>query len=304
MVSAVLRQHAAYRWAIMAAAGALAAALSSCGAQGPVAGQATGPSGSAAHPASSATTPPATATPTTPTTTTALPQGGSSAPPAVNGKPPAPGLVIVLDPGHNGGNAGHSAEINQPVPAGRGRTKPCNTTGTSTNAGFTEHAFTWDVSVRVRDILTGRGVRVVMTRQNDSGVGPCVNARAATGNQANATAVVSIHADGSTSAGAHGFHVAYSSPPLNAAQGEPSLRLARVLRDGLKSAGFPTSNYIGSNGLSPRDDLAGLNLSERPAVLVECGNMRDAAEAATLSSPDGRQRYATAIANAILAYVS
>jgi N-acetylmuramoyl-L-alanine amidase len=212
--------------------------------------------------------------------------------------------VVVLDPGHNGGNGAHPAEINRAVPAGRGRTKPCNTTGTATNAGFTEHAFTWDVSVRVRDILAAQGVRVVLTRPNDTGVGPCVDERAAIGNRENATAVVSIHADGSTSAGARGFHVAYSSPPVNAAQGEPSLRLARVLRDGLRSAGFPTSNYIGSDGLSPRDDLAGLNLSERPAVLVECGNMRDAGEAATLSSADGRQRYATAIANAILAYLA
>jgi N-acetylmuramoyl-L-alanine amidase len=98
--------------------------------------------------------------------------------------------------------------------------------------------------------------------------------------------------------------VAYSAPPLNAAQGEPSLRLARVMRDGMRSAGLVTSNYIGSDGLSPRNDLAGLNLSERPSVLVECGNMRDAAEAATLSSADGRQRYAKAIADGILAYLA
>lgn len=220
------------------------------------------------------------------------------------GKTPPPGRVVVLDPGHNGGNASHPAEINALVPAGRGRTKPCNTTGTATNAGYTEHAFTWDVAVRVRDILSARGVTVTMTRANDSGVGPCVNERAAIGNRANAAAVVSIHADGSTAAGAHGFHVAYSAPPLNAAQGEPSLRLARVLRDGLKAAGFATSNYIGSGGLSARDDLAGLNLSERPAVLVECGNMRGAEEAAVLSSAAGRQRYASAIAEAIVGYLT
>jgi N-acetylmuramoyl-L-alanine amidase len=218
--------------------------------------------------------------------------------------PVASGTVVVLDPGHNGGNASHPAEINRQVPAGRGQTKACNTTGTSTNAGYTEHAFTWSVATQVRDILTAHGVKVVMTRQSDTGVGPCVNERASTGNQAGAAAVVSIHADGSTSAGAHGFHVAYSSPPLNAAQGEPSLKLARTLRDGLRSAGFPTSNYIGSDGLSPRSDLGGLNLSERPTALVECGNMRDAGEAATLSSADGRAKYATAIANAILAYLS
>jgi N-acetylmuramoyl-L-alanine amidase len=289
-----------YRWGLLAVAGTLAAVMSSCGGQNQIAGQASGPSG----PASTTTDAPSSTAPpnsTIPTTTSAPSTGPST--PAAKGKPVPPGRVVVLDPGHNGGNAAHPEQINQPVPAGRGRTKPCNTTGTATNAGYTEHAFTWDVSVRVRDVLTARGVRVVLTRSNDSGVGPCVNERAAIGNRENATAVVSIHADGSTNAGAHGFHVAYSSPPLNAAQGEPSLRLARTLRDGMRSAGLATSNYIGSDGLSARDDLAGLNLSERPAVLVECGNMRDANEAATLSSAAGRQRYATAIAEAILAYL-
>ena len=209
----------------------------------------------------------------------------------------------MLDPGHNGGNASHPAEINRQVPAGRGRTKPCNTTGTATNAGYPEHEFTWDVAVRVRDLLTAQGVQVVMTRQDDAGVGPCVDERAAIGNQAGAAAVVSIHADGSTAASAHGFHVAYSSPPLNEAQGEPSMALATTMRDRMVAAGFPISTYIGSNGLSPRDDLGGLNLSERPAVLVECGNMRNATEAAAFTSPQGRQSYAAAIATGILAYL-
>ncbi len=142
-----------------------------------------------------------------------------------------------------------------------------------------------------------------MTRQDDTGVGPCVDKRAAIGNDSGAAAVVSIHADGSTNPTAHGFHVAYSSPPLNDAQGQPSMNLATTLRDAMVSGGFPTSTYIGSAGLSPRDDLGGLNLSERPAVLVECGNMRNATEAAAFSSPDGRASYAAAIAAGILTYL-
>jgi N-acetylmuramoyl-L-alanine amidase len=294
----VLTRSAAYRWGIMAVASTLAVLVPACG-QAPVSGSPV----AAVLPVSgvpSTTTTTSVAPPPPPSTTSSA---SSSKPPVTQAKPVPAGRVVVLDPGHNGGNGSHPAEINRQVPAGRGKTKACNTTGTTTNAGYSEHAFTWDVSVRVRDLLSARGVRVVLTRPNDSGVGPCVNERAAIGNRENATAVVSIHADGSTSAGAHGFHVAYSSPALNAAQGEPSLRLARVVRDGMRAAGFVTSNYIGSDGLSPRNDLAGLNLSERPSVLVECGNMRDATEAATLSSADGRQRYAKAITDGILAYL-
>ncbi|MGH3931735.1 MAG: N-acetylmuramoyl-L-alanine amidase, partial [Pseudonocardiaceae bacterium] len=78
--------------------------------------------------------------------------------------PPTPNvLTVVLDPGHNGANASHPAQINRPVPTGRGGTKACNTTGTATNSGYSEAAFAWDVALRVRDGLTARGVQVVLT---------------------------------------------------------------------------------------------------------------------------------------------
>ena len=206
--------------------------------------------------------------------------------------------VVVLDPGHNGGNAGSPAAINRQVPDGRGGTKACNTTGTSTDAGYAEHAFTFDVAQRVAQRLTTRGVRVVLTRTDDDGVGPCVDERGRAGEEAGADADVSIHADGAAPSG-KGFHVAYSAPPLNAAQRGPARALADDLRDGLVAAGFPRSTYIGRDGLSPRPDLAGLNLATRPTVLVECANMRNSAEAAVVSSPAGRDRYAAAIAEGI-----
>ncbi|PRY46124.1 N-acetylmuramoyl-L-alanine amidase [Umezawaea tangerina] len=260
--------------------------LAGCGSEAPAATRAPllDPIPSVDIPAATTTTTPA------PTTTTS---------PA----PPREEVVVVLNPGHNGGNAASPDVINAQVPAGGGQVKACDTTGTQTNAGYPEHAFTWDVTQRVRAVLAAKGVTVVLTRENDTGVGPCVDERTAIGNRANAAAVVSIHADGSEAAGANGFHVAYPAPALNEAQGEPSARLASVLRDGMVAAGFSPANYIGRDGLDGRDDLAGLNLSERPAVFVECGNMRDAAEAAVLSSEDGKQRYANAIAASILTYV-
>lgn len=235
-------------------------------------------------------------------------QTPSSGPaPTTTPAPAAPaghGQVVVLDPGHNGGNASHPADINRQVPSGRGQTKACNTTGTSTNGGYTEHEFTWDVANRVRADLLAKGYQVVLTRPNDTGVGPCVNERAAIGNQAQAAAVVSIHGDGSTAGGAHGFHVEYSNPPLNAAQGQPAYRLATTLRDTVRAAGFATANYIGGNGLFGRPDLGGLNLSDRPAALIECGNMRNAGDAAVMTSAAGRQQIADAIAAAIEAYLT
>ena len=45
-----------------------------------------------------------------------------------------------------------------------------------------------------------------MTRSTDTGVGPCVNTRAAIGNAAGADAAVSIHGDGGPVSG-RGFDV-------------------------------------------------------------------------------------------------
>ncbi|MEV6769887.1 N-acetylmuramoyl-L-alanine amidase [Nocardia sp. NPDC051030] len=210
--------------------------------------------------------------------------------------------VVVLDPGHNGGGAANPDAINASVPDGRGGSKPCNTTGTSANDGYTEHEFNWDVAQRVRDLLSARGIRVIMSRDSDTGVGPCVDERGTLGQRVGAAAVVSIHADGAP-AGAHGFHVAYSSPPQNDSQGEPSIRLATAIRDSMVGAGLSTSTYVGSDGMNPRADLAGLNFAERPAALVECGNMRDPDDAALIESPDGRARFASAITSAVMAYL-
>ncbi|PRX44732.1 N-acetylmuramoyl-L-alanine amidase [Prauserella shujinwangii] len=273
----------------------LGLSLLSCGTPDPAAAPRPVPT-TVADRAPTTTAAPGTAT-STAATTAVTSTASTTARPA---RPP----VVVLDAGHNGGNAGAPGAINRQVPAGRGRTKACNTTGTATEAGYAEHAFNFDVARRIGRLLAARDVRVVRTRDRDDGVGPCVDRRAAIGNEAGADAVVSIHADGATAADARGFHIAYSAPPLNAAQGEPSLRLARALRGAFTGAGFPASNYLGDDGLAPRDDLAGLNLSERPAVLVECGNMRDPREAAAMSSPAGRQRYAEAIATGILAYLA
>ncbi|MDR8410324.1 N-acetylmuramoyl-L-alanine amidase [Nonomuraea sp. 3-1Str] len=224
-------------------------------------------------------------------------QGGRS------GKPLA-GKVVVIDPGHNGGNAAHPTQINRQVDVITGR-KPCNTTGTSTDAGYPEHAFTWDVARRLRPLLQAEGATVVLTRPDDRGVGPCVTRRAVIGNEARADAVLSIHGDGAAPSG-HGFHVIL--PGLVAGHNDavirPSRRLGLDVRDDFhRGTGLPFATYTARNGLSVRTDLGGLNLSTRPAVFIECGNMRNRGDAAKMSAPAFRQRMATALAAGITRYL-
>ena len=272
--------------------------------------------------ASSATVaaPTSSAAPATSRATTTRPASSSrattSSPPPVTTvtatRPPAlPSIAagtttVVLNPGHNGGNGSHSAEISRLVPAGYGEKKACDTTGTTTNAGYPEHAFTWDLALRVRGILQSHGVRVILTRPNDTGVGPCVDERAAIGNSSSVTAVVSLHADGAPSSG-HGFHVNQDSrrpDGATAAVAHRSIVLGEAIHAALvSSSGLVPSTYIGQNGYYYRSDLAGLNLARRPATFLELGNMRNSGDAALLSSGSGRARIARAVAAGILAYL-
>jgi N-acetylmuramoyl-L-alanine amidase len=218
---------------------------------------------------------------------------------------PLTGRVVVIDPGHNGHNFLAPQVIGRLVPAGRGRLKACNTTGTETDSGYPEAAFNWDVALRLQALLVHQGARVVLTRHSNTGVGPCVNERAAIGNQAHADAVIAIHADGGPSDG-RGFQVIYApdSGPT-AATFAASLRLARVVHIALQASGvLPPSTYVGQNGYSVRDDLAGLNLSTRPAIFVELGNMRNSVDAAIQMNPTMRERLAAALDAGLVDYLT
>jgi N-acetylmuramoyl-L-alanine amidase len=220
-------------------------------------------------------------------------------------RPAAPtGTVVVIDPGHNGGNASHPEIVNKQVPAGFGQFKACNTTGTATDAGYPEHRFNWQVAQKLRDVLHGNGITVLMTRDSDDGVGPCVNERAAVGNDANAAAVISIHGDGEAPNVTGFFVMTASRAPAGPEIAAATDALAADIRDGMTAGGFPVSSALGRNGLWARGDLGGLNLSLRPTVMIECGNMRNAAEAAAMSSPEGQQRYAEAIAAGVLTFLA
>ena len=66
---------------------------------------------------------------------------------------------------------------------------------------------------------------------------------------------------------------------------------------------MPVSTYDGVDGLQPRDDLAGLNLTTVPKVLIECGNMRNATDAKLLVTSSFQKRAAAAIAAAITGFL-
>jgi N-acetylmuramoyl-L-alanine amidase len=306
------------RWALPA----LVVLLCACG-TGPPAGQASGQrqSSTSASQRSEPTAPragaTASATPSASRRAATAPGSNAASPPmlqtAANGgparfPPTAAGIlhgkVVVVDPGHNGGNIAAGSVINKLIWNGR-ETETCDTTGTRTDTGYTEALFNWNVALYLAADLRAEGATVVLTRTSNTGVGPCVTERAAIGNAVHANAAVSIHADGGPPDG-RGFAILEPvANSVNDAIIRPSVILGADLRTAFATGtGEPVSNYDGVDGIQPRDDLAGTNLSTVPKVFIECANMRNAADAALVTSPRWQAGAARAIAAGLSAFLT
>jgi N-acetylmuramoyl-L-alanine amidase len=225
----------------------------------------------------------------------------------IGSSPPLAGRTVVIDPGHQLGNHNYPAEIDRLVPAG-GFDKPCNTTGTATDRGYPEATLVWQVSRLLKHRLEALGATVRMTRHSNrqDRWGPCVNVRGRDGNALPADLKISVHGDGSYAAGAHGFHVIAPTDrrPWTHDIFKPSRRLAVDTRAALRRVGLPVANYIaGGDGLDFRSDLATLNLSDVPTVMVELGNMRNPTDARKMTSATGRVTYARGLARAVRSFL-
>ncbi|UFU04864.1 N-acetylmuramoyl-L-alanine amidase [Ruania halotolerans] len=218
------------------------------------------------------------------------------------GERPLVGVRVAIDPGHNGENGSHPEEINERVPDGRGGEKACNTVGTTSTTGYPEHAFTFDVATRLADELRAQGASVFLTREDDRGVGPCVDRRGTFAEDNDVDLLLSLHANGSADPDQQGFFAIVADPPLSESQEQPSQDLALAMVDALEDAGFAQSD-LDADGVIERDDLATLNFARRPATLIELGEMRNVDEAAVMESTEGRQQYADALAEGVRTWV-
>jgi N-acetylmuramoyl-L-alanine amidase len=217
---------------------------------------------------------------------------------------PLAGKIVGIDPGHDGGNFADASYIGHQVWNGR-EWEACDTTGTETDGGYTEAQFNFDVARYLRADLRRDGARVVMTRTSNDGVGPCIDRRSEIINAAHANVAVDIHADGGPASG-RGFTILepVADGPNNAVIAA-SARLGGDVRQAFLAdvPAMPESTYIGDQGIMARDDLAGLNLTTVPKVLVECGNMRNATDAQMLVSPAFQRLVARTLEAAIIAFL-
>jgi N-acetylmuramoyl-L-alanine amidase len=172
-------------------------------------------------------------------------------------------------------------------------------TGGHLNSGQLEKAATLAFSVRLRSLLSARGIQVVTTREADQSLNP--DQRAEIANRAHAQACISLHV-AETGSGVHLFasSLAPSAPvrfmPWKTAQSgwvTRSLALAGMLNSALSHGG--TTVTLG------RTSLPGVDSMACPVVVIELAPSRDA-DKKTISEPDDAN-YQAQIANTLAATI-
>lgn len=177
------------------------------------------------------------------------------------------GQLIVLDAGHGGHDRGaHSQWV-------------------------TEKDANLDIVLRLRDVLTASGAKVVLTRSDDTFIG--LRDRPALAMKLNADAFVSVHCNSSARPTSHGTEVFYRR---NDAE---SRRLAKALYDAHRAQTGLSGRGIKSDSAAPQGGLAVLKHTSLPCALVEVAFVNWPDEGKKLASPDWRQTAAEGLANGL-----
>lgn len=203
--------------------------------------------------------------------------------------------MIVIDPGHQAkGNFETEA-----LGPGSTETKIKVSSGTaSCNTGEPESKLVLAISLKLRTELEARGYTVLMTRTTED-VDLSNIDRAAIANDANADALLRIHANGSESAAAEGALTICqtAASPYNADLYAQSYALSSAVLDELCGAAGCRKLYVWET-----DTMSGINWSRVPVTIVEVGFMTNPAEDALLATEAYQDKLAAGIANGVDRY--
>ncbi len=180
------------------------------------------------------------------------------------------GYLICIDPGHQSkGNS--ETEPNGPGSSTMKAKVSSGTQGVST--GLAEYQLNLTVGLKLRTELEARGYEVLMTRTtNDVNISNVE--RTTMANNANADALIHVHANGTSDSSTNGITVACttSSNPYNNLYSKNKALATSILNHMVSKTGAK------SMGLWQTDDMTGLNWAEMPAVIVEMGFMTNPSE--------------------------
>jgi len=180
----------------------------------------------------------------------------------------AKGRLVVIDPGHGGKDPGCSGY------------KP----------GLVEKTVVLDIGLRVRRLLEAKGVRVAMTRADDTFI--VLTERPAAANNLRADLFVSIHCNAmpdSMKGQRSGTEMYYYTPQ--------STDFASVMQQSVASEA-----KLADRGTHQRAFVV-VKGCTMPSVLVETGYLDHAGDGAMLDSPEGRETFAKGIAAGVIRYL-
>jgi len=204
---------------------------------------------------------------------------------------------VVVDPGHDL----RANLTTEPIGPGSSTLKIRDGGGTrGVVSGLTEAELNLRIGLRLRALLRGAGVRVVMTRTANDGPSMGNIARARIANDAGAGLFLRIHADGSTDPGSRGTHTLH--PALRRGWTDDvysaSKRAAGIVqRDLVRALGFP------DRGLHERSDFTGFNWSDVPVILVELGFMTNRTDDRLLATAAYQRRAAVGLCRGTLRFL-
>jgi N-acetylmuramoyl-L-alanine amidase len=172
------------------------------------------------------------------------------------------------------------------IDAGHGGKDP----GATSTYGYEEKTVNLDVAVQIAQILRNKGLKVIMTRNNDEFIE--LEERADIANRNWADVFVSIHSDSSEKSNKNGFTVY-----IRRNGSSESLKLANAI-----DRRMAQTNTNG-NGVS-RADYRVLTHTSCPAVLVELGYLSNYWEAKQLKNTAKQRQLAQAITDGIIDYIT
>lgn len=147
------------------------------------------------------------------------------------------------------------------------------------------------ISGEVAKLLERRGVKVVMTRDDDSFI-PLAK-RVSTADNVGASLLLSLHADAARNKSAHGFTVYVGKKPSG-----KSLSAARKIARRLAATGAH------SRGVKRHErNIRVINAPKGPSVLVEVGFLSNAKDVIKLDRRQYRLRLAKAIADGVMDFL-
>ena len=204
--------------------------------------------------------------------------------------------LIAIDPGHQG----HGNFEQEAIGPGASETKNKVAGGTSgVSTGVAEYELTLDIGLQLRDALLEKGYQVLMIREsNDVNISNAERAQMA--NEANADALIRLHANGSPSSSARGAITMCqtSSNPYNGDYYEKSRELSEKILEA-----YTDVTGISNMGIQETNSMSGINWCTVPVTILEMGFMTNPEEDELMQDPDFQLKMVEGIASGIDAYL-